>query len=180
MLWMYWLILTGKSAVKSIIETLSTQYPVIVTDCVRVTGVDNHPEGNGLYHYNASLEECYGTKSGHPTYKHESEEVYLWYYQFSRFWYSSTTNCDYALPALLFRVYQTAAYSPDLVTPGSWRMTNTARTGDTPHAALTVTTMCRKIFTFNVTLVSCYSSLQKKAYSHKYHNDMSTPHHRMW
>ena len=96
----------------SITETLSTQYPVFVTDCVNVTGVANFPYANGLYHYNASIEECRDAKSGHPTYKHATEEVYLWYAQHWRHWIGSDTNCDAAMDVRLFMVHSTAAYSP--------------------------------------------------------------------
>ena len=123
---------------------------------MEVTGVDASPQANGLYHYDASLEECYGTKSGHPTYKHATEEIYLWYYQYYRRWYSTPTNCEGS--PYLFRAVDTAAYSPHLVTAGSWYMS------DSLHPALTVT-VCRKIPAFYSTLVSSYSSLQKTAHN---------------
>ena len=115
----------------------------IVTDCVKVSSVDRFHEAHGYYHYNSSIEECHGSKSGHPTYKHATEEIYLWYHQSSRSWYGSTTVCDTSWAALLFRVYNTDTVSPDLVTAGSWRITDADGIGDSVYWLLTVTNICK-------------------------------------
>ena len=118
---------------------------MIVADCVKVTGVDNFPQANGVYHYDASTEECNDAKSGYPTYKHAAQEVYLWYHFFKLDWFGSTISCDEAWTSTLFGTFNTLVYSPDLVTADGWRMTNMARDNVVPHPALNVTTCSCKI-----------------------------------
>ena len=110
------------------------------SDCVTVAGVTNWPSAEGVYVEDSSLEDCRST--GKPRYRQLSGDSTIWY-DGSR-WLGSTKACVDSYSITQFGISSSSA-TPDLVTPGTWRMINTQQTSWVSSTITVTASTCGKL-----------------------------------